>query len=79
MKNAALILVVFAYWALHQDFWNWRDLHPLTFGFLPPGLTYHAIYTLGIPFLMALLVHFAWPHQLEAEAERSDSETKPKS
>ncbi|MBI4906406.1 MAG: hypothetical protein HY820_22440 [Acidobacteria bacterium] len=77
MKNASLIALVVAYWALHQDFWNWRSLHPLTFGFLPPGLTYHALYTLGIPLLMWILVRFAWPHSLEHEAESHSTPQAP--
>ena len=69
MKNAGLTLLVVFYWALHQDFWNWRSVEPLALGFLPIGLGYHAVYTLGIPVLMWILVRYAWPHQLEREAE----------
>ena len=69
MKRASLILLVLLYWALHQDFWNWKAATPLTFGFLPPGLTYHALYTIGIAGLMWFLVRVAWPSALEADAE----------
>ncbi len=69
MKRVSLIVLVLAYWALHQDYWNWKAASPLTFGFLPPGLTYHALYTLGICLLMWLLVSLAWPAALEADAE----------
>lgn len=69
MKRAFLILLVLGYWALHQDSWNWKAATPLSFGFLPPGLSYHALYTLGISLLMWVLVRAAWPSELEAEAE----------
>lgn len=70
MVRVCLILLVLVYYGLHQDFWNWREASPLTFGFLPPGLSYHALYTLGIAVLMWILVRFAWPTALEADAER---------
>jgi hypothetical protein len=61
MKKFLLTAVVLAFYAFHQDVWNWRAAEPLLFGFLPVGLTYHAVYTLGASLLMALLVRFAWP------------------
>jgi hypothetical protein len=64
---SALVLLVYA---LHQDFWFWSRVHPLAFGFLPVGLTYHAIYTLASAALMALLVRFAWPSKLERETDK---------
>jgi hypothetical protein len=54
---------------LHQDFWNWRAARPLAFGFLPVGLTYHALYTLACMAWMAALVKLAWPARLEQDAE----------
>lgn len=72
MKTAGLAVLVIVYWALHQDIWFWRDARPLAFGFLPVGLTYHAVYTLGIALLMYLLVKVAWPSELEKEVDRSD-------
>jgi O-antigen ligase len=58
----ALVLVVLV---LHQDFWNFKDVRPLVFGFLPIGLAYHAAYSIACSVLMALLVALAWPRQLE--------------
>ena len=55
---------------LHQDFWFWRNARPLVFGFMPIGLFYHAAFTVACAGLMWLLVKFAWPARLEAEAER---------
>lgn len=58
---------------LHQDVWNWTRLEPLVFGFLPAGLAYHAAYSILAAVLMAVLVRFAWPHDLEPPAERTDA------
>jgi hypothetical protein len=60
-----LILAVVSLYALHQDFWFWSQARPLAFGFLPVGLTYHALYSIAAALLMALLVRVAWPKQLE--------------
>jgi hypothetical protein len=40
------------------------------FGFLPPGLWYHAAYTLAVALLMAGLVRWAWPAHLEPDEPR---------
>ena len=55
-----------ALYALHQDFWFWRDARPLVFGCLPIGLFYHAVYTVAISALMCALVRTHWPSHLEA-------------
>lgn len=73
MKNVGLLLLVLLYWLLHQDFWNWTAARPLALGFLPPALSYHALYTLGVSALMAVLVKFAWPSELEAQSEADTS------
>lgn len=70
----ALPLLLAVYYALHQDFWNWTAARPLAFGFLPAGLLYHAVYTVGCAALMALLVRCLWPADLEAWAERKPEE-----
>jgi len=72
MKNGALTVLVLAYWALHQDTWNWRSAEPFAFGFLPVGLWYHAAYTLGIAVLMTVLVKLAWPADLEKEVDSTE-------
>lgn len=68
-RRLALSLAVLAFYALHQDVWFWRIARPLLFGFIPVGLAYHALYTLGAALLMAVLVRLAWPGGLEAEVE----------
>jgi hypothetical protein len=69
MKAFLLITLTAAMAVLHQDFWNWRTATPLAFGFMPAGLFYHACYTLGCIVLVAMLVRFAWPAELERDAE----------
>ena len=64
-KKLLLSLLVFAVFILHQDFWNWRN-GGLIFGFLPVGLAYHAAYAVAAACLMAVLVKFAWPKELDA-------------
>jgi hypothetical protein len=73
-KRTLLVVAVVALYVLHQDFWFWRTARPLLFGFLPPGLAYHAGFTLAAALLMWLLVREAWPARLEAEAERHGEE-----
>jgi hypothetical protein len=68
-KGIALTALVAVFYALHQDFWNWRAIEPLVFGFLPAGLAYHAAYSLCAAGIMALLVKFAWPKGLDPESE----------
>ena len=64
MRAFVLTLAVLLLYALHQDFWFWRDAR-LVFGFLPIGLFYHAVYCLACAALMWALVKFAWPAELD--------------
>ncbi len=65
MKKWLLALLVTAVYLLHQDCWNWNRAEPLVFGFVPIGLAYHAAYSLVAALLMAVLVRFAWPRELD--------------
>jgi hypothetical protein len=65
VRKLVLTLLVLAVYILHQDFWNWKKAEPLIFGFLPPGLAYHAGYSILATITMAILVRFAWPAHLE--------------
>lgn len=58
-------VAIAALFALHQDFWWWRQARPLLFGFLPVGLAYHGAYCLAVALLMWALTRFAWPSHLE--------------
>ena len=72
---AVIVLVI-----LRHDYWNWRVVKPI--GFLPVGLWWQILVTLGASVVMWLLVTFAWPAHLEEEAyqaerERTEIESKP--
>ncbi len=69
MKRILLTLVVILLYVSHQDFWNWRKVYPLAFGFVPVGLWYHALFVVAAALVMWMLVTFAWPSHLEAEVE----------
>ena len=58
---------------LHQDFWNWRCIKPLVFGFIPFGLAYHAGFSIICAVYMWLLVKFVWPSHLESLPESKDA------
>ncbi len=84
-KKLLLTLLVLAAFFLHQDFWNWKN-GGLVCGFLPVGLAYHAAYAIAAACLMAVLVKFAWPADLEqmetstrqpAESTPNDEPRKP--
>lgn len=64
-KPALWIIVIAALYALHQDVWLWRSARPLFAGFLPVGLTYHAVYCLAASLLMWALTTYVWPSHLE--------------
>jgi hypothetical protein len=72
-----LTLLVIAVYILHQDFWNWKKATPLIFGFLPPGLAYHAGYSILAAITMAILVKFAWPSHLENVQPEPGVESAP--
>ena len=77
-KKFLLTLLILAVFLLHQDFWNWRN-GGLVFGFLPVGLAYHAAYAIAAACLMAMLVKFAWPADLEQmeTSTRQPTESTP--
>ena len=56
-------------YVLHQDAWFWDTARPLVFGFLPIGLFYHVVYSVVMCLMMLLLVRYAWPSQIEHDAE----------
>ena len=65
VKRLTLTLAILGVYAAHQDFWFWRDIRPLVFGFMPVGLFYHACFSVAASALMWILVKFAWPEDLE--------------
>jgi hypothetical protein len=75
LKTCLLTALVAVVYVLHQDFWNWKEAHPLVFGFLPIGLAYQAGYSILAAAMMAVLVRTIWPKHLEdVEAEVKDAE-----
>jgi hypothetical protein len=74
MRRTLLVIAVIALYVLHQDFWFWRRVHPLVFGFIPIGLFYQACFAVAASLLMWLLVKFAWPSHLEREIEQQRPE-----
>jgi hypothetical protein len=68
--RALMVVTIAAVYLLHQDVWFWRTARPLTFGFLPVGLAYHAAYCLAAAALMWVLTRVAWPHHLDTDAKQ---------
>ena len=58
---------------LHYDFWNW-DNRSVVLGFLPTGLLFQALISVGAAVAWALVVRFAWPTHVEEWAERPAEE-----
>ncbi len=81
MKKLLLFLLIAVVYVLHQDNWNWNSSE-IVLGFLPVGLAYHAGYSILAAIMMAVLVKFAWPKDLEssepgnADADPRDKETR---
>ena len=64
-----LYLALLALYLLHKDLWNWQS--PALLCGLPVGLVYHIAFCVAMAVLMALLVKYAWPSQLEIEEDDS--------
>lgn len=58
---------------LHYDFWFWDD-RTVVLGFLPIGLLFQALISLGAAIAWALVVKFAWPTHIEEWADRPADE-----
>ena len=63
-----LALAAVAVLILRHDYWFWDTPYPLLFGFLPVGLWWQGLVSILAAVLMALMVRFAWPQELEDEA-----------
>ncbi len=75
-RKFSLSLLVIMVFLVHQDLWNWKNAEPFVFGFLPVGLAYHAGYAVLAAIMMALLVKFAWPNDLDRIESKLDDENK---
>jgi len=71
MRPMTAAIIIALMYALHQDFWFWREARPLVFGFFPVGLFYHAAFTVGCAAMMWVLVKRSWPTHLESDAPDS--------
>ena len=71
MLLLATVVIIF----VHQDWWNWNDVNPRVFGFLPIGLAYHLGYAIVCAALMFCFVHFLWPRDLE-DSEQQDGKNR---
>ena len=60
---------------LHYDFWFWDD-RTLVLGFMPVGLLFQVLISVGAGVAWFLVVRFAWPAALEEWAEGSDEESE---
>ena len=56
---------------LHNDWWLWNDGRLVLA--LPVGLLYHIAYCVAAALLMAALVRYAWPENLDVGDERESS------
>jgi hypothetical protein len=68
-KQIVWIVIIAGLYALHQDVWFWRSARPLFAGFLPVGLTYHALYCIAASILMWALANYAWPAHLDSAGQ----------
>ncbi len=63
MKNVVWGLVILLI-ILHQDFWYWTD-DSVVFEFIPIGLFYHAMISIGAGVTWYLATIYAWPEGLD--------------
>ena len=64
-----LYLGIVVLFLLHNDLWLWHD-SSIVLG-LPIGLLYHIGFCCAAVLLMALLVNYAWPGELDAEEDQT--------
>ncbi|RMF75843.1 MAG: DUF3311 domain-containing protein [Planctomycetota bacterium] len=68
-----LLLVLIA---AHQDFWNWRRIEPLVFGFIPIGLAHHIGISIGAVVLWSLAARFMWVDESESLGAQGADESR---
>jgi hypothetical protein len=69
-RSFVWLLFVVMFFA-HQDFWWWDD-ESMILGFLPIGLAFHALFSIGCALLGWLAITKAWPKELEAFADEKE-------
>lgn len=60
---------------LHYDFWYWDD-RTLVLGFMPIGLFFQALISVGCAIVWFLVVKHAWPQGIEDWADEVDQDTE---
>jgi len=70
----ALYVALGVLYLAHTDLWLWDAPHRVLG--LPVGLTYHVGYCFAVAVLMAALVRFGWPVELEAGAADEERGTR---
>ena len=75
MKRLLAAVPLLILYLTHVDVWQWRDA-TIVFG-LPVGLTYHVGACLLAVAALAILVRWAWPHELVDEASSSAPTADP--
>jgi hypothetical protein len=68
-RRRLLYLALALAFLVRNDFWQW-DVASRWLG-LPAGLTYHFVFCLVVAAILALLVRYAWPAELDARDGRS--------
>jgi len=72
-RNRGLMwLLFFLLIVLHHDWWFWNDTR-LVLGVVPVGLAYHMLISLAAGALWGWASYFAWPPELDADADEVPS------
>lgn len=58
---------------LHQDVWFWKD-DTLVFGFMPIGLFYHAMISIGAAITWFFATKYSWPEELNEVSSTNTEE-----
>ena len=70
MKRLLAAVPLLILYATHVDVWQWHDAS-IVLG-LPVGLTYHVAACLLAVGALAILVRWAWPHELVHDLSSDD-------
>ena len=74
MTRQLVWVAVVALLVLRYDWWFWSD-STIVAGFLPVGLFYQVLISLGAGLAWALVVKYAWPTRLEEWASAAEPKT----
>ena len=68
-----VLLLLLALCVIHQDFWWWSDRR-LVMGFMPIGLAWHVLISIGAAGVWWLAVAFCWPHGIDEIEESGEGD-----